>query len=97
LVVGDAVIGINRFGGVGAFEFRPAAGVTVCITDLGNRGGVWNGLVSVANPISGVSYATHSATTSNGYKGKLFIDNTNWLAMLEHATYDNNYSGIQTQ
>lgn len=96
MAVGDVVNGINRFGGTGTFEFRPAAGVEICITMLGNRGGTWNGLVSVANPVSGNAINNISATGSYAYAGgKLFITNDVWLGMVENVTYDNSYSGIQ--
>ena len=91
MAVGDVVSNIVANGGASPHTFQPAAGVEICITQVGGNG-VWSGLVSAAVPISGSNYYMINTISSDV---KLMITNTNYLVQSANANYNSMYTGIQ--
>lgn len=93
MAVGDVVSGIYAAGGASAHTFRPAAGVEICLTQLGGNA-VWAGLESVAVPISGTNYIVFKSVEGSS---KMFITNDIWLVLQQNASYNSIYTGIQVK
>ena len=88
MAVGDAVNGLD------ILSFQPAAGVTICITSCA----WWDGFIQITNGVIQGYVTGQFNGTNNTYNttGKIFIDNTNYLAFYGGAVaQESNYSGIQ--
>ncbi len=93
MAVGDVVSDIFAAGGASPHTFRPAAGVEICLLQLGGNS-IWSGVESVAVPISGSNFYAWNTVAA---VPKLFITNDVWLVQKENASYNSFYSGIQTK
>jgi hypothetical protein len=89
MVVGDVVNGMAAASA--ALTFIPAAGVEVCITSIGSYGN-W---VQLASSV-GVSLLFNMTILGGvNVNMKLFINNTNYIAMVAAGAANNSYTGIQ--
>ena len=91
MAIGDPVNGIGPINSV--FNFQPAVGVTILITQTGGNAQsvrVTNGVIE-----SFVGNMPLAANFLTNYK--MFINNTNYLSIDAVAVVGNSYSGIQVQ
>ena len=88
MAVGDFVTGLD------VLTFQPLGTNVICITSAA----WWDGFIQITNGVI-VGYVTGQFNgTNNTYNttGKIFIDNTNYLAFYGGAVaQESNYSGIQ--
>ena len=90
MAVGDVVNGMAAAGA--ALTFTPAVGVECLISSIGSYGN-W---VQIANAVFGVSLIFNMTILGGvNVNMKLFINNTNYIAMVAAGAANNSYTGIQ--
>ena len=94
LAVGDTVISIAT-ATAAQKNFRPAAGVTVMITALGNVASSWFGYETVALPVVGNTFRNFNSDSTAKLQCKIPITNDAWLTWLGGTAYQTVVSGIQ--
>jgi len=94
LSVGDTVISIATATAVQK-NFRPAAGVEVMITALGNVASTWFGYETVALPVVGTTFRNFNSDSTSKLECKIPITNDAWLTWLGATTYQTVVAGIQ--
>ena len=95
MAVGDTVISIAT-ATAAQKNFRPAAGVEVMITALGNVASSWFGYETVALPVVGTTFRNFNGnSTFSALTCKIPITNDAWLTWLGGTAYQTVVSGIQ--
>ena len=78
MVVGDVVIGVGLVGT--AFQFQPAAGVTLMCTMIASgSSNNWINYIDATGTL--FTYLFRTGTTAENRLCKMFINNTTWLSI----------------